>query len=271
MSTEEQIKELFAADAAAAPAATGLLDGTMRRVRRRRRQQAAWVAAGCVGALAAAVVVAPGLSRSEPVVIAGPTSSAPSAAPLAPVGTVPPGVAGQPLGAAYFAGTAACAMIPGAERFALDGAVVAVAPSPAGDIRLAGRPLSAGGSRVADVTVHVNEWLVGGDPASDTVVLRMTAPGQSGTDGIGRAGLATYEAGTRLLISGRMIDGAEVVGADVVAGGVQGLAINNYECESGAFYYSTPLAEAWADGVLPYNAWISVYGDAAGRSETAAP
>ncbi len=35
MSTEEQIKELFAADAAAAPAATGLLDGTMHRVRRR--------------------------------------------------------------------------------------------------------------------------------------------------------------------------------------------------------------------------------------------
>jgi hypothetical protein len=266
VSTEDQIRDLFAADAAAAPAATGLLDGTMRRVRRRRRQQAAWVAAGCVGALAAAVVVAPGLTRSEPVVIAGPASSASSVAPPAPVGTVPPGVAGQPLSVPFSAGTAACAMIPGAERFALDGAVVAVAPSPAGDIRLAGRPLSVGGSRVADVTVHVNEWLVGGDPASDTVVLRMTAPGKGGADGIGSAALPRYEVGTRLLISGRLLGGAEVV-----AGGVQGLATNMYECESGAFYYSAPLAEAWADGVLPYNAWISVYGDAAGRTETAAP
>ena len=53
--TERQLRELFAADAAGAPSATGLADLTIRRVRHRRRVRAA-----AASTLVAAVAVVGG-------------------------------------------------------------------------------------------------------------------------------------------------------------------------------------------------------------------
>jgi hypothetical protein len=137
--------------------------------------------------------------------------------------------------------------------FTLDAAVVAIEPQQRGAQLLDARPVLAGSSGRADVILHVNRWLTGGDPAEDTVVVRMTAPTPS------KAGAGvSYGVGTRLLVSGRTVDVESLRYS-----GLYGLATNSYECESGAFYYSAPLAAAWADGVLPYQAYYSVYGDAA--------
>src|SRR4051794_23566158 len=88
MSIELELRELFAADAAAAPSPAGLADGARRKVRHRVQVQR--VAMLGVGVAAAAVAVAvPRLAHA-------PAGSSPPT-PSRVAGSVPVGKAGQPL------------------------------------------------------------------------------------------------------------------------------------------------------------------------------
>jgi hypothetical protein len=218
MSTDQQLAELFDEQARQAQVPDALLDGAMRRVRTRRRRIAAAVSGTAV--LGAAVVLAAGMSL-------GSGAGTPIAGP-SPLGTVPAGKAGAPVGGD--AGTASCAfgyspgLIAVQADFAFDGAVVSI-----GD-PLQQFPNVAQKAGYAGVTLRVNEWFKG-DTGKDTITLNAPAPGYNSIDGYGSP--SAYAPGTRLLVSGVVADeGAPVAYAWFGCGGF-------------TRYYSETDANAW--------------------------
>lgn len=65
-STEDRLRDLFVVDAAAAPAAVGLVEGALRKVRHRRRVHMAWAAAVVGIVLGAGAVTTTGLAQRSP-------------------------------------------------------------------------------------------------------------------------------------------------------------------------------------------------------------
>jgi len=191
--TEQQLRDLFASEASAAPQAVGLTDGTLRKVRHRRRVRTAW-AVGMVGVV---VLTVGGLTSDA---LDQQRQNPPMAVPSDPTAEVaPPGGEGatDPRDGDAVGGGAAqeCAedYSPAAvagRSFAFDGTVTAIGP--------AGSNRSGVASPLAGVTFRVNEWFHGG--AGQTVTVDMDAP----PSGSGRsdASVPAYGIGTRLLVSG---------------------------------------------------------------------
>jgi hypothetical protein len=185
--TEQQLRELFAADAAAAPSDVDLIAGTLRKVHYHRRVRTAWVT-GLVAAVAAiGAVVATGVPERDtqpPPAAASPHSAA---QPGAGTSSAPTGE-----GALRGATTASCvetyspAAVAG-RSFAFDGTVTAIGP--AGSNR-SGPPLP-----LAGVTFRVNQWFHGG--TGGAVTIDMEAPANVSSEP-----LPPYGVGTRLLVSG---------------------------------------------------------------------
>jgi hypothetical protein len=216
MSTEQQLAELFDEQARQAPAPDALLGGAMRKVRIRRRRIAA--AVGGIAVLGAALLLTAGMNLGDGAPLAGPS----------PLGTVPPGKAGQALGGD--SGTASCAygyspgLIAKKADFAFDGTVVSIGeplPQPPGVPQQSG---------YAGVTLRVNEWFKG-DTGEDTIVLNAPAPGWSSIDGFGSP--SEYAPGTRLLVSGVIAD----AGAPV--------AYAWFGCGGFTRYYGNAVADSW--------------------------
>lgn len=191
--TEQVLRDVFAAEAQAAPAGGDLAAGALRKVRRRRRRQAAVASAaiGIVAIAAGALAVAdPGRQPPSPPIAAPAHSTTPAGLST---GGPPAGPTGR--GPVPFGGIEDCveAYSPAAvagRAFAFDGTVTAISPS------LPDRP-DMGRGMVA-VTFRVNRWFRGGSGA--TVSVDWYPPGQlnSATD----PSLATYGIGSRLLVAG---------------------------------------------------------------------
>ena len=191
--TEQQLRELFAADAAAAPRDVDLIDGTLRKVRNRRRVRTAGVAGLAGVAVAIGAVVAIGIPGHQP-------QRPPAAAPSGPVATAAPGsteVAPVPAGGGALPGGTAeeCVQSYSPEAvagrsFAFDGTVTGIGPA-ATNRPGAELPLAA-------VTFRVHEWFRGG--AGETVTVDMDAPRPAGS--VSEPAVPAYAIGTRLLVSG---------------------------------------------------------------------
>lgn len=198
-STEQQLRDLFAADAAGAPQAAGLAKGARHRVRRRRRMLAAWTSgAGTVMVLVAVGVLGP--YRQMP----PPQAQSPSAASIAPSPTEQALTAesydrmmpGGPLVDSGMA-MASCAKgySPSAlaeHAFVFDGTVTGIGPS------RSDRGPTTRFLALRAVTFHVNVWFKGG--AEKTAVVDMIQPSMA-KQAIGEA-VPSYGVGTRLLVSG---------------------------------------------------------------------
>lgn len=191
-STEDQLRDLFAAEAAAAPEPLGLADGARRKVRHRRRVHLAWTAVVVGVVLGMSAATATGLSqRSRHEATAAPSPStgqaalprAQATAGPAPQGAVPVGAAAdcvEMYSPAALADTA----------FAFDGTVTGIGPASS---RRAGAAFPLVG-----VTFHVNEWFRGGSSGTVTVDWYPPHQGNSNTD----PSLASYGVGSRMLVSG---------------------------------------------------------------------
>ena len=188
--TEQELRELFAADAEAAPDDVDLIGGALRRVRHHRRVRLAGAAVlvGVVFAIAAIAAAGAAGDWPQPSPIATPSDPAGQTAPHgAGSASVPPGAG--PLGG----GTAAdCVESYSPEAvagrsFAFDGTVTAIGParSNRADVEL---------PRVG-VTFQVNEWFRGG--SGESVTVDMEAPASTSNDS-----LPAYGVGSRLLVSG---------------------------------------------------------------------
>lgn len=182
--TEQQLRDLFAADADRAPEAVSLAAGAVRQVHRRRRRQMTWTAGVAAVVVVGGLVSVVGLGRqpqSPP--IAGPSVSVPSG---------PTGV-----GALPDSGVASCvegystATLAG-RSFAFDGTVTALGP-PRTNRAGAALPL-------AGVTFHVNDWFTGG--SGDSVTVDLTAPTKARSGSSTDEAVPSYGVGTRLLVSG---------------------------------------------------------------------
>jgi len=138
--TEQQLRDLFAADADRAPEAVSLAAGAVRQVHRRRRRQMTWTAG------VAAVVVVGGL-----------------------VSVV--GLGRQPQSLTSCVEGYSTATLAG-RSFAFDGTVTALGPA---RTNRAGAALP-----LAGVTFHVNDWFTGGSGDSVTVDLTAPTKGRSG-------------------------------------------------------------------------------------------
>ncbi|WP_375499366.1 hypothetical protein [uncultured Jatrophihabitans sp.] len=220
MTTEQQLGDLFDDQARQAPAPDFLLDGAMRKVRARRRRIVAAESGAAV--LGAAVLLAAALSIGGPT----PTHTGPVA-----MGTVPAGLAGQPLAdPADQQGSCRFEYSPTvvARRldFALDGTVVAIG-SPVSQ-----RPGDPEPWDYVGVTFQVNEWFKGGD--ANTFTVDMPESGKSSLEGDGSP--SEYSAGTRLLVSGMARSG----GADPLAYPVAWVG-----CGGFTLYYSQSAAGDW--------------------------
>ncbi len=220
MTIEQQLRDLFAADAAAAPSADRLLDGTLRRVRR-RRVRTAWGGGAAVGVLATVLALAVTFQTParEPD-IAWPTAA----------GTVPAGKAGQPL-----AGNALASCVTeyspaevARRDVAFDGTVVGIGPA------VTNREREGALSGLVGVTLQVNRWFKGGEV--DTVVVDMPAPAEDGGGVHRRAGAPEYGVGTRLLVSGASRWGSSDPLSDVIA----------WDCGGFTRYFSPDVAAQWA-------------------------
>lgn len=189
--TEQQLRDLFAADATAAPEAVDLTDGALRKVRHRRRVQLASAAAVVAIALGGGVLATTSLggrSSDLPIAAQSPSSAASRSSADASAGPTRQG----PVPAD---GSADCVEVysPAAlakRAFAFDGTVTAIGPArsnrPGAELPLVG------------VTFHVNQWFRGGSGEDVTVDWYPPHQGNSNTD----PSLATYGVGSRLLVSG---------------------------------------------------------------------
>ena len=187
-STEQQLRELFAAEAATAPEAAGLADGAVRKVRHRHRVQVGWLAGASTVVVAASVLAVGGLARQPQ---NPPTAASRSAAPSQLAGEAVPGTSAASCVEAYSLAAVA------KRRFAFDGTVISVGPAKSN------RP-GYGVLPLAGVTFHVNHWFRGG--SGDTVTVDLDPP-TAGVSPSQQANTAeetppAYQVGTRLLVSG---------------------------------------------------------------------
>lgn len=186
--TEQQLRELFAAEAGVAPEGGDLVEGALRKVRHHRRVRGAAVTGLGVAVAAIGGVLVTGVS-GHPVQrpsVAAPTHSA-ALLPTTGAATTPPG-GGSGVSASCIEGYSPAAL---AERaFAFDGTVTAIGP--AGSNRPGVAP------PLASVTFRVNQWFRGG--SGPTVTVDMDAPptASSSSD----SSVPAFTVGTRLLVSG---------------------------------------------------------------------
>ncbi|MBN1092917.1 hypothetical protein JKP75_10290 [Blastococcus sp. TML/M2B] len=183
--TERHLRELFAADAAAAPDAGGLATVTLHRVRRRRRVRRT-VAAGLVAAAAVVGGTAAGWDplASDPSPVAAPTG----------VGALP-GDATTDCQGYSVVGLAALLTRDGG--FAFDGTVAAVEPGP--DL---GPEMPR---QMVRVTFQVRTWYAGG--SGGTVDVLLDGPDTEDSE------VRAYGIGTRLLVSGVLASTERASGA----------------------------------------------------------
>ncbi|MFE9205609.1 hypothetical protein [Micromonospora sp. NPDC007230] len=215
--TEQQLRDLFAADAARAPRASGLADGALRKVRHRRRVRTAWVSGVAVSAVSLVVAGGMAVPRSD-----SPSIGAPSVVPTF-------GRAGEPVPGeeAAISCVVEYSLPEVAKRaFSFDGTVIAIGPARE---RPGSVPFGVG------VTLRVHQWFRGG--TSDTVTVNMPAPQFAATDdGLhNNFGSPTYGVGTRLLVSGEPRWGGEPLDYPIAWWG----------CGGFTRYYSPQVAAAW--------------------------
>jgi hypothetical protein len=225
-STERELRELFAANAADAPDELAVAAGAVRRVHRRRRTLTAMAASTVVIIAAGAYGVhrPAATPRAEHPVTssAAPVASAPAAD--LPAGVVP----GDPL--AFGAAQCVKAYSPetlAENAFAFDGTVTGIGParterSPRSD------PVD-----LRSVTFQVHTWFKGG--SGGTAVVDMSPP--AAVAGMGDATsehVPAYRIGTRLLVSGMPRWGGAPL-ADAIAWGC-----------GFTRYYSPSTAAEWA-------------------------
>lgn len=219
MSIEVDLRELFAADAAVAPASTGLADGARRKARHRVRVQRLAML-GAVVVIGAIAVAVPRLDST--------LSPAPA---KAAAGAVPVGMAGRPLPGG---GSASCVRgyspqaIARYADFAFDGTVTGIGTS------ISNRNDAGDLLDLTGVTLHVNEWFKGG--TTSTVVVDMPSPSNA-TSGEDTDGAPAYAVGTRMLVSGA----ARWGGPDPLKA-----AIAWWGCGGFTRYYSPDIAATWA-------------------------
>lgn len=225
-STERELRELFAADAADAPDELAVAAAAVRRVHRRRRTLT-------VAAATTAVIIAAGgygvyrpaaTPQAQPPVT---SSSAPVAA--APAADLPAGVKpGDPL--AFGAAQCVKAYSPetlAENAFAFDGTVTGIGPA------RTGRSPHPVPLDLRSVTFQVHTWFKGG--SAGTAVVDMSPPAVgAGTDDATSEHVPAYQIGTRLLVSGTPRWGGAPL-ADPIAWGC-----------GFTRYYSPSMAAAWA-------------------------
>jgi hypothetical protein len=193
--TEQRLRDLFAAEADAAPRAVGLAQGALRKVRRRRRILATCatgvlaVAAVTTGVL---VVDGPGRPQDASVAASGDPTAVDPRPGDAPLPTDVPG----PTPAGTLAGDAAAECVEAyspeaiaGRAFAFDGTVTAIGP--------AGTNRPGGELDLSAVTFRVHTWFRGGSGA--TVTVDMDSPGLLSS---AEPAVPAYGLGTRLLVSG---------------------------------------------------------------------
>jgi hypothetical protein len=230
-STEQQLRDLFAAEAAAAPEGLDLAAGARHRVRLRRRVWAAWTS----GAATAVLLVAAGaFGLHSPVPqpqVQSPSVAQVEQSPTQRVFTAEEPdrvVPGGPLVDRTMA-MASCArgyspMALVESAFAFDGTVTGIGPG-----RTDRRPATGISARRA-VTFHVNAWFKGG--SGDTAIVDMTQPSMTGK--MFDEPPPSYEVGTRLLVTGTPRGG--------------GAPLDNATARGCGFtrYYSPERAAEWA-------------------------
>lgn len=224
-STERELRELFAAEAAHAPDELAVAAAAVRQVHRRRRTLT--VAGATTTVIIAAAVY--GIHRPA----ATPQARPPVSASVVPVTSTP--AAGLPAGVtpgdpiAFGAAQCVKAYSPetlGEQAFAFDGTVTGIGPArtergnrPPVDLR--------------SVTFQVHTWFKGG--SAGTVVVDMSPPAAgAGTDGATAEHVPAYQVGTRLLVSGTPRWGGAPL-ADPIAWGC-----------GFTRYYSPAVAADWA-------------------------
>lgn len=213
-STERELRELFAADAADAPDELAVAAAAVRRVHRRRRTRT--VAAATTAVIIAAGgygVYRPGATpRAEPPV-------APAPAADLPAGVKP----GDPLvfGAAQSCVKAYSPETLAENAFAFDGTVTGIGPA---RTERSPQPVPLD---LRSVTFQVHTWFKGG--SAGTAAVDMASPAATGT-----TGAPAYQIGTRLLVSGMPRWGGAPL-ADAIAWGC-----------GFTRYYSPSMAAAWA-------------------------
>jgi hypothetical protein len=188
--TEQQLRELFAADATAAPQEDDLLDGALRKARHHRRIRTAGIV-GLVAAVAAiGGVVASGFSGHQvqrPPVAAPSDPSGRAALPSAGSSPTPTG-GGSSVSASCVEGYSPAAVA--GRSFAFDGTVTAIGPAGSNQPGVA-LPL-------VGVTFRVNSWFRGGFGETVTVDMDAPQPANSASD----PSMPAFGVGSRLLVSG---------------------------------------------------------------------
>lgn len=188
--TEQQLRDLFAADAAAAPVEGDLIHGALRKVRRHRRVRGVTIA-GLVAAVAAVggVLVSGGSGQeAQRSPVAAPSHPA-SQAPLPTTGTTTtPSGGGSGVSTACVNSYSPAAVA--GSPFAFDGTVTAIGAA------RSNRPGVA--LPLAGLTFRVNQWFRGGSGPTVTVDMDVPPTANSSSD----PSMPAYGIGTRLLVSG---------------------------------------------------------------------
>ncbi|MCY1141228.1 hypothetical protein OWR29_24790 [Actinoplanes sp. Pm04-4] len=198
-STEQQLRDLFASDAADAPHEQAVAAAAIRQVHRRRRTLT-------IAAATAALLIAAGayaVNRPPATPPLTPPQAQPPAASPTPLTSAPPPAAALPPGAkpgdplTFAAAQCVKPYSPktlAEQAFAFDGTVTAIAPAqtnrnenPSLDLR--------------SVTFEVHTWFKGG--STKTTAVDMSPPGVAPTPPDATSEhTPTYQIGTRLLVSG---------------------------------------------------------------------
>jgi hypothetical protein len=189
--TEQRLRELFAADAAAAPADVELTVGTLQKVRRSRRARTAGVMALVATVVAVGAVVetgASGRATQRPPAAASPHPAGQATLPGVGRSSAPAGEGPLRSGIAADCVEAYSPAAVAERSFAFDGTVTAIGPALS---NRSGPPMPLVG-----VTFRVNQWFRGG--TGRTATIDMEAPLTGNADSVVQA----YGIGTRLLVSG---------------------------------------------------------------------